>query len=71
MLIKKELQRTRDVNTSNLAHKKGFCCFESRNKLVNLLTSLKNLKIKVGDLDVAKLTTLPTDLKKLSNVVHN
>ena len=32
------------------------------NKLVNVRTSLNNLKTKVDDLDVAKLNTLPQDL---------
>ena len=41
------------------------------NKLVNVPTSLNNLKIKVDHLDVGKLKTVPLDLKKLSNVVDN
>ena len=36
------------------------------NKLVNVPTSLNNLKTKVDDLDVGKLKTVPVDLKKLS-----
>ena len=32
---------------------------------------MNNLNIKVGDLDVGKLKTVPVDLKKLSNVVDN
>ena len=39
--------------------------------MVNIPTSLKNLKAKVDDLDVGKLKTVHADLKKLSNVVHN
>ena len=39
--------------------------------MVNIPTSLKNLKAKVDDLDVGKLKTVHEDLKKLSNVVHN
>ena len=34
-------------------------------------TSLNNLKIKVDDLDVGKLKTVPVDLKKLSDVVSH
>ena len=34
------------------------------NKLVNVPTSLNNLKTKVDDLDVDMLKTGPTDLKK-------
>ena len=40
-------------------------------KLVNVLTSLNNLKIKVDDLHVDKLKTFPVDLKKLNDVVGN
>ena len=39
------------------------------NKLVNVSTSLNNLKTKVQDLDVGKLKTVPVDLKKLSDVI--
>ena len=35
------------------------------NKLVNLPTSLNNLKTKVDDLDTGKLKTVPVDLKKI------
>ena len=38
------------------------------NKLVNVPTSLNDLKTKVDDVDVSKLKTAPIDLKKLSNV---
>ena len=41
------------------------------NKLVNMPTSLNNLKTKANDLDVAKLKTARVDLKKLSDVVDN
>ena len=41
------------------------------NKLVNVPTSLNNLKTKVDDLDVGKLKTVPVDFKKLSGVVDN
>ena len=40
-------------------------------KLVNIPTSLNNLKTKVDDLDVGKLKTVPVDLIKLSDVVEN
>ena len=39
------------------------------NKLVNVTTSLNNLKRKLDDLDVGKLKTVPIDLKKLNGVV--
>ena len=41
------------------------------NKLVNVPTSLNNLKPKVDDLNVGKLKTVPMDLKTLSDVVKN
>ena len=39
--------------------------------LVNIPSSLNNLKIKGDDLDVGKLKTVPIDLKKLTDVVDN
>ena len=41
------------------------------NKLINVPTSLNNLKTKVVDLDVGELKFVPTDWKKLSHVVKN
>ena len=41
------------------------------NKLVNVPTSLNNLKEKVVDLDVGKLKTVPINLKNLSDIVDN
>ena len=41
------------------------------NKLVNIPTSLNDLKTKVDDLDVGKLIAVPVDLKKLRDVVDN
>ena len=41
------------------------------NNLVNVPSSLNNLKTKVGKLDVGKLKTFPVDLKKLSDAVEN
>ena len=38
------------------------------NKLVNIPTSLNNLKRKNDDLDVCKLGTVSVDLKKISDV---
>ena len=35
------------------------------NKLVNVPTSLNNLKIKVDDLDVGQSRTVPIDMKKV------
>ena len=41
------------------------------NQLVNVPTSLNNLKTNVDYLGVGKLKTFPVDLKKLSDVLHN
>ena len=41
------------------------------NKLVNVSTSLNNLKTKVDVLDVGNLKTVPIYLKKISDVVDN
>ena len=41
------------------------------NKLVNVLTSLNDLKTKVDDLGIGKLRTVPVDWEKLSDIVHN
>ena len=37
--------------------------------MVNVPTSLNNLKTEVDDLDVGKLKTVPIDLKDLSSLV--
>ena len=39
------------------------------NKLVNVPTGLNDVKTKVDDLVVAKLKTVPVDLKMLNDVV--
>ena len=41
------------------------------NKLINLPTSLNNIKTKVDDLDVGKLKTVLIDLKKLRDIINN
>ena len=41
------------------------------NKLVNVPSSWKNFKIKVGDLDVDKLKTVLVEFTKSSDVVGN
>ena len=66
---KKELGHASGVDTSDLAGKKDFIALKSEvvklgiNKLVNVATSLNNLKTKVNDLDVGKLKTVLVDLK--------
>ena len=69
---KKELDHATGVDTSDLAAKKYFIALKAEvnkldiNKLVNVPTSLNNLKTKVDDLDVGKRKVVPVDLKKLS-----
>ena len=64
------------VVTSDLAAKKDFIALKAEvdklhiNKLVNVPTSLNNLKTK-DDLDVSKLKTVPIGLKKMTYVVDN
>ena len=41
------------------------------NKLVNVPTTLNDLKTKVDDLDVGTLKTVPVDWNKLNGVVNN
>ena len=41
------------------------------NELVNVLTSLNNLKTKVDDLNAGKSKNVPIVLKKLSDVIAN
>ena len=72
---KKELEHATGVDRSDLAAKKGFVALTVEvnkldiNKLINLPTSLNNLKTKVDDLDVGKLKIVAADLKKLSDAV--
>ena len=60
---KKALDHAADVDTSDLAVKKDFIALKAEvdkldiSKLVNVLTSLNNLKTKVDDTDVGKLMT--------------
>ena len=74
---KKELDHATGVDTSDLAAKKDFIALKAEvdkcdiNKLVNVPTSLNNLKEKVVDLDVGKLKTVPIDLKNLSDIVDD
>ena len=62
---KKELHHATCINTSDLAAKKDLFVLKYEadridiNKLVNVPTSLNNLKTKVNELDVGKLKTVP------------
>ena len=74
---KKELNHATDGDTFDLTAKKDFLPLKAEvdklemNKLVNVPTSLNNLKTKVNDLDVGKLKTFLVDWKILSDVVDN
>ena len=65
------------IDTSDLAAEKDFIALKAEvdkldiNKVINVPTSLNNLKTKLHDLDVGKLETVPVDLKAFSNVVDN
>ena len=66
---KKELEHAAGVDTTNLVAKNDFIALKVEgdrleiNKLVIVLTSLNNLKTKVGQLNVGELKTVPVDLK--------
>ena len=74
---KLKLEHATSVDTSNLAAKKYLIDFKAEvdklgiAKLVNVPTSLNNLKTKINDLDVGKLKAVPIYLKKLSDLVRN
>ena len=66
MLVKK-LNNATCINTFNLAVEKDFIALKVAvdkldiSELVNVLTSLKNLKTKSDDLDVCMLKYVPID----------
>ena len=72
----KESDHATGVDTSDLAATKDFIALKAEvdklviNKLVNVSTSLNNLKTKVDGVDIGKLRTVPVDLKTLSDVVE-
>ena len=74
---KKELYLAAGVGTSDLAAKKDFIALKAQvdklniAKLVNVPTSLNNLKTKVDDIEDGELKTVLIDLKKLNDVVDN
>ena len=76
-VTKKELYHATGVDTSDSAAKIDFIALNVEvdkldiAKLCNIRTSLKNFKTKFDDLDVGKLNTVPVDLKKVSDVMHN
>ena len=69
-VTKKKLEHAAGVDTFNWAAKKDFVVLRAQidklgiNKLVNVPTSnSNNLEIKVDQLDVGELKTIPVDLK--------
>ena len=72
---KNKFDHATGVDSSDLAARKPFIALKvdklDINKLINIPTSLNNLKIKVNDINVGKLKAVPLDLKKLINVVDN
>ena len=71
---KKELEHATGVDTSKLAAKTDSIALKAEvkklntNKLVNVPTTLNNLKTRVDDLHNDKLKAVPVNLKKLSGV---
>ena len=68
---KKEFSDATGAETPNLAAKSDFIALKAEfnkldiDKLLNVPTSLNNLKTKVDDLDVGRLKTFTIDLKKI------
>ena len=67
---KKKSKDAADVDTSNLSAKREIITLNIEankldiNKLVNVPSSVNNLKPKVGNLDIYKSQTVPVGLKK-------
>ena len=76
-VTKNKLDHSGCVDTSDLAAQKDFITLKAEvdkldiNKLVNVPTSLNNLKAKVYDLDVRTLKTIPVEWKKFSDALDN
>ena len=74
---KKELGHATGVDTSDVADKKDVIALKTEvdklniNKLVNVPTSLNNLKTKVEELDIGKLKKCSHRLKKISDATDN
>ena len=72
---KKDLEYTTGAGASDLAAKKYFIALKAEvdkldiNKLINVPTSLNNLKTKIDDFDVGELKTVAIDLKRLNIVL--
>ena len=65
---KKEVEHVKGIDTFGLAGEQDVIALKAEigklgiNKLINVPTSLNNLKVKVDNLDVGKLKTVPVDL---------
>ena len=70
-MLLKILELAKSVDTSDLAAEKDFVVLNVEvdkldiNKLVNVPTSLNNLKTNVDNLDVGKFKTVSVDLIKI------
>ena len=74
--IKKELEYATGADIPDLPAKKCIVLNSEVDKLdiaklINVPTSLNNLKTKVVDLDIGRLNTVLVDLKKFSDVIDN
>ena len=74
-MLLERLKHGKGVYTSNLVSKSDFIGLEVEvdkvviNSLVNIPSSLNNLKTKIDDSNIDKLKVVPKDLKRLSDVV--
>ena len=74
-MLLERLKHDKGVDTSNLVSKSDFIGLEVEvdkvviNSLVNIPSSLNNLKTKIDDSNIDKLKVVPKDLKRLSDVV--
>ena len=74
-MLLERLKHGKGVDTSNLVSKSDFIGLEVEvdkvviNSLVNIPSSLNNLKTKIDDSNIDKLKVVPKDLKRLSDVV--
>ena len=73
-MLLKNLEHATGIDTFDLVDKKDFIALKDEiNKLgITKLTSVPtNFKTKVDDLHVVKSKTVPVDLKRLNDLVHN
>ena len=69
---KNDIKNISHVDTSSFALKSNLASLKTKvDKLKSLLNKLISLKSKVDNLFIDKLTPVPVDLSKLTNVVKN